>query len=307
MCMRRISSPPHFRSFLSGAELSECGTFSNLSPAPDTTGRTANTSTPKMHSAREVVTSGGRGMMVVMVLLSALTVLETSAHSIDMGRCRTDVQGVSDFQQEAFAGKWYVIELSSTSSKCFTMDFKSTSGGYSVVDSQLLWVGGIVDTDIMVETDHVYITTGNGQMTVRSRVVSPFSDPSVFVLDTDYTSYAALHECGNMVFLRRVEGAILSRTPTLDPEIVSQLREQLSATGVNVERMDSMTTATALRTLTLFCDPVIGLVLTREMPRPKEELKGVKPGPQEELKGVKPGPTIRVQMLTPPRMSCLSE
>ncbi|KAK3870826.1 hypothetical protein Pcinc_024014 [Petrolisthes cinctipes] len=194
-----------------------------------------------MHSAREVVTSGGRGMMVVMVLLSALTVLETSAHSIDMGRCRTDVQGVSDFQQEAFAGKWYVIELSSTSSKCFTMDFKSTSGGYSVVDSQLLRVGGIVDTDIMVETDHVYITTGNGQMTVRVEVmVSPFSDPSVFVLDTDYTSYAALHECGNMVFLRRVEGAILSRTPTLDPEIVSQLREQLSATGANVERMDSI-------------------------------------------------------------------
>lgn len=40
-----------------------------------------------------------------------------------------------------------------------------------VVDSQLLWLGGVIDTDIMKETDHIYAITGDGQMTVRGEVV----------------------------------------------------------------------------------------------------------------------------------------
>lgn len=49
------------------------------------------------------------------------------------------------------------------------MDFRSTNGGYNVVDSQLLWLGGVINTDIVAEMDHFYAITGDGQMTVRSK------------------------------------------------------------------------------------------------------------------------------------------
>lgn len=41
------------------------------------------------------------GAGVVVVVLLAALVANTSAHSIDVGRCRTDVPSVTDFQQDA--------------------------------------------------------------------------------------------------------------------------------------------------------------------------------------------------------------
>lgn len=52
-----------------------------------------------MQGSRIEVLLGAGGVMLLM--LSALLVTETSAHSHDLDSCRTDLQGVTDFQQEA--------------------------------------------------------------------------------------------------------------------------------------------------------------------------------------------------------------
>lgn len=57
-------------------------------------------------------------------------------------------------------------------------------------------------------------------------VSSLFNSAIVTVLDTDYSSFAALYECSNMKgigILRRTKGTILSRNRTLDSETVEMV------------------------------------------------------------------------------------
>lgn len=70
-----------------------------------------------------------------------------------------------------FAGLWYVIELSFTSSNCYTMDFSisNTSGVYRVEDSKRLWYDSVVNVDAFVVNDHLYTITGDGKMTIKSQ------------------------------------------------------------------------------------------------------------------------------------------
>lgn len=74
-----------------------------------------------------------------------------------------------------FAGQWYVIEVSSTSSDCYTMGFSisdTSPGVYNVEDSKRLWYGNVVNSDIFVVKDYLYTITEDGKMTIQSQIGS---------------------------------------------------------------------------------------------------------------------------------------
>ncbi|XP_017893605.1 apolipoprotein D-like [Ceratina calcarata] len=158
------------------------------------------------------------------------------AHTYHMGACPI-VEPMQGFQINRFLGIWYVIQKTSTASKCITYNYTrgEEPGEYVITQDSDHPVLGLTPLK------HEYHYTG--ELTVpepstpaRMQVRFPLSvagSASHVIFSTDYDNYAGIFTCQKLGFAHRQSATILSRRRELDKEYVDQLRQKLSLFGVD--------------------------------------------------------------------------
>ncbi|XP_023716673.1 apolipoprotein D [Cryptotermes secundus] len=173
-------------------------------------------------------------LFILTTVLAALTTV--SGHSYHLGNC-PNVESQQNFDMEKFLGKWYVVQKTSTGSKCLTETYvKSNETGKYVIRqvSEHLILG-------LTSLNHEY--TYEGELTVpetsdpaRMTVRFPLSvagSASYIVFMTDYETYAGVFTCQKLGFAHRQSASILSRSPRLDKIYVDKIRNRLRDYGVD--------------------------------------------------------------------------
>ncbi|XP_029668192.1 apolipoprotein D-like [Formica exsecta] len=160
----------------------------------------------------------------------------TQAHTYHMGACPI-VEPMQGFQMNRFLGLWYVIQKTSTGSKCITYNYTrgEEPGEYVITqDSDHLILG-------LTPLKHEYHYTGEltvpepstpGRMEVRFPL-NVAGSASHVVFMTDYDTYAGIFTCQKLAFAHRQSATILSRTRMLDQPQVEKIRQRLSQFGVD--------------------------------------------------------------------------
>ncbi|CAL1674436.1 unnamed protein product [Lasius platythorax] len=158
------------------------------------------------------------------------------AHTYHMGACPV-VEPMQGFQMNRFLGLWYVIQKTSTGSKCITYNYTrgEEPGEYVITqDSDHLILG-------LTPLKHEYHYTGEltvpepstpGRMEVRFPL-NVAGSASHVVFMTDYDTYAGIFTCQKLAFAHRQSATILSRIRTLDQQQVDKIRQRLSQFGVD--------------------------------------------------------------------------
>lgn len=176
-------------------------------------------------------------MAITLSLFCGLALLSAvSAHSYHLGSC-PNVESAENFDMKRFLGRWYVVQKTSTGSKCLTNYYSSTNetGKYSIKQvSEHLILG-------LTSLNHEYtyegiITIPDERDPARMQVRFPLSlagSASYIVFMTDYENYAGVFTCQKLAFAHRQSASILSRKPTLDKVYIDKIRNRLSSYGID--------------------------------------------------------------------------
>ncbi|XP_012141143.2 apolipoprotein D isoform X2 [Megachile rotundata] len=143
------------------------------------------------------------GTMKCLIFLAGCFVF-AKAHTYHMGGCPI-VEPMQGFQMSRFLGVWYVIQKTSTASKCITYNYTRGEEPGEYVITQ--------------DSDHPMLGVAGSASHV------------VFL--TDYDNYAGIFTCQKLAFAHRQSATILSRHRELSKVYVDQIRERLSSFGVD--------------------------------------------------------------------------
>lgn len=175
-----------------------------------------------------------KSLTLCIVLAGCIAVVVS--HSYHLGACPI-VEPMAGFQMNRFLGIWYVIQKTSTASKCITYNYTrgDEPGEYVITqDSDIPILG-------LTALKHEYHYTGAlsvpepsvpSRMTVRFPL-SVAGSASHVVFATDYENYAGIFTCQKLAFAHRQSATILSRTRDLDKAYVDKVRQKLSSFGVD--------------------------------------------------------------------------
>ncbi|XP_054261456.1 apolipoprotein D-like [Macrosteles quadrilineatus] len=175
-------------------------------------------------------------MLARLCIVAALAAL-VQGHSYHLGGCPT-VEPVPDFDMSKFLGKWYVIQKTSTSSRCLTYNFTESSEPYEY-DLEQVSEHPILG---LASVDNKYHYTGHltvpaPETPAKMVVKFPLSvagSASYTVFYTDYTTYAAVFTCQKLLNIgNRQSATILSRKKTLDKAYLDKIKGKLSAFGID--------------------------------------------------------------------------
>ncbi|XP_063239278.1 apolipoprotein D-like [Bacillus rossius redtenbacheri] len=173
---------------------------------------------------------------LVRALAALLLAGSVAGHSYHLGGCPS-VDPMPDFDMSRFLGRWYVVQKTSTGSRCLVNQYSRGLGerNYTLEqDSEHFLLG-------LTSVDHVYRYTGlltapAASSPAAMRVRFPLSvagSASYTVFMTDYENYAGVFTCQKMTFAHRQSASILSRRPTLSKVIVDKIRNRLSSYNVD--------------------------------------------------------------------------
>ncbi|XP_012278252.1 apolipoprotein D isoform X2 [Orussus abietinus] len=175
------------------------------------------------------------GLLTLCAALAGCLMLVES-HTYHLGECPI-VEPMRGFQMSRFLGVWYVIQKTSTASKCITYNYTrgEEPGEYVLVQDSDHPVLGLTPLK------HEYHYTGDLSVPepstpARMEVRFPLSvagKASHVIFSTDYDSYAGIFTCQKMAFAHRQSATILSRYRDLDKSKVDELRHILSSYGVD--------------------------------------------------------------------------
>merc|ERR1712179_169143 len=164
--------------------------------------------------------------MMFAVVLVLILVGFVTPHSYGIGGCPT-VPAATNFQTEQFLGTWYVIELFGRQTKCMSLTFNKVSNTtLSITEAMEFY---LLDN---INVDYSHANTGtlnieNPTNSAKMRIKWPdniLGSATFTVVDTDYESYALIIECQKLWLVSRTNAAILSREPTLAPELITKLK-----------------------------------------------------------------------------------
>ncbi|XP_053401113.1 apolipoprotein D-like [Mercenaria mercenaria] len=166
-----------------------------------------------------------------LVHVSLLTVA-VIAQVPEKGKC-PDVEVQKDFDPTKYFGKWYEIAKFYTSfetgQKCNTATYTPKVNGHFTVYNT-----GLDSSDKEVNaTGDAYSPDENekAKIKVQFSEKSPYAD--YWVLDTDYETYTLIYSCINILDVTHLDFSwILSRKPTLDPEIKARLFQKVESYGI---------------------------------------------------------------------------
>ncbi|KAI5696052.1 hypothetical protein M8J75_007408 [Diaphorina citri] len=169
--------------------------------------------------------------LTIVVVLGIILGL-AHAHTYHLGECPT-VEPQADFNMKQFLGLWYVIQKTSTSSKCLIYNITQVPDEPSVYR--------IEQTNPIPGVGKPYHYTGQltvpypsvpAKMTANFPLsVAGTADYTVFL--TDYTTYAGIFTCQKLPLSHRHSATILSRTKSLDKIYIEKLKSILSTANVN--------------------------------------------------------------------------
>lgn len=170
------------------------------------------------------------------ISLFAALLWSVQSHTYHLGGCPT-VEPMPEFDMSKFLGKWYVIQKTSTGSRCVYYNFTSEGepGQYKVEQISEHPVLGLASVD----NNYHYtgkLKVGSPDVPAKMTVRFPLSvagTASYVVFMTDYSKYAGIFTCQKLAFANRLSATILSRTKTLDKIYVDKIRSRLSTSGVS--------------------------------------------------------------------------
>ncbi|KAI4493147.1 hypothetical protein M0802_009564 [Mischocyttarus mexicanus] len=175
-----------------------------------------------------------RSIILCIALAGCLSLVK--AHSYHMGSCPL-VEPMYGFQMNRFLGIWYVIQKTSTASKCITYNYTrgEEPGEYLITQDSDHPVLGLTPLK------HEYHYTGElsipePSIPARMQVRFPLSvagSASHIIFTTDYENYAGIFTCQKLAFANRQSATILSRRRDLDKDIVDKIKAKLSGYGVD--------------------------------------------------------------------------
>merc|ERR1712179_863636 len=180
-------------------------------------------------------------MMFVVVLGLALIGV-VHPHTYGLGGCPT-VPAVTNFQTEQFLKTWYVIEIFVRQTKCMSLTFnKVSNSSLSVTEAMEFY---LLDN---INVDYSHANTGTLNIEdpanpAKMRVKWPdniLGSATFSVVDTDYESYALIVECQKLWLASRTTAAILSREPTLAPELITKLKGTVDGMDLDSTDFSSM-------------------------------------------------------------------
>jgi len=180
-------------------------------------------------------------MMFAAALALALIGV-ASPHTISLGSCPR-VQAATNFQTEQFLGTWYVIEIFGRQTKCMSLTFnKVSNSSLSVTEAMEFYLLGNINVD--------YSHSNTGTLNIedpanpaKMRVKWPdniVGSATFSVVDTDYEGYALIVECQKLWLASRTNAAILSRKPTLAPELVTKLKGTVDSMDLDSTNFSTM-------------------------------------------------------------------
>ncbi|XP_017754274.1 PREDICTED: apolipoprotein D-like [Eufriesea mexicana] len=158
------------------------------------------------------------------------------AHTYHMGGCPL-VEPMQGFQMSKFLGVWYVIQKTSTASKCITYNYTrgEEPGEYIIAQDSDHPILGL--TPLKHEYHYIgELSVPEPSTPARMEVRFPLSvarSASHVIFSTDYDNYAGIFTCQKLTFAHRQSATILSRHRELDKTYVDLLRRQLTNFGVD--------------------------------------------------------------------------
>ncbi|XP_015183810.1 PREDICTED: apolipoprotein D-like [Polistes dominula] len=175
-----------------------------------------------------------RSIILCIALAGCLALAK--AHSYHMGNCPT-VEPMHGFQMNRFLGIWYVIQKTSTASKCISYNYTrgEEPGEYLITQDSDHPVLGLTPLK------HEYHYTGELSVPepstpARMQVRFPLSvagSASHIIFTTDYDNYAGIFTCQKLAFAHRQSATILSRRRDLDRDTIDNIKAKLSSYGVD--------------------------------------------------------------------------
>lgn len=180
--------------------------------------------------------------MMLSVVLGLALVGAVTPHSLGLGSC-PKVPAITNFQTKQFMGTWYVIEIFGRQTKCMTLTFKQASDtSLTVTEGMEFYLLDKVNIDYAhtnTGTLNVKDSSNPAQMTVKwpDNIVG---SATFSVVDTDYESYGLIVECQKLWLASRTNAAILSRTPTLAPELITKLKGTVDGLDLDSTDFSSM-------------------------------------------------------------------
>ncbi|CAH1637879.1 unnamed protein product [Spodoptera littoralis] len=134
------------------------------------------------------------------------------------GQCDQTVSGIPDFDVNQFQGNWYQIKrYDPVTTTCVGGRFTPESDSINIISYEV--VNG--ELSIKEGTGRINTTNNFGQITVILPVAGSeeSADTIVYILATDYTSYALAYSCTNVnAFQRQIRAWQLSRGRTMSPD-----------------------------------------------------------------------------------------
>ncbi|XP_034934807.1 apolipoprotein D-like [Chelonus insularis] len=157
---------------------------------------------------------------MLIILLSCLLILSTSAQSIHIGRC-PDVNVVQSLDVNKYTGVWYEYERSfpnpfEFAGKCVTANYTmGENDTIIVVNSQISSITGkpsSIKGTAEVDDAACGNSTGCGKLIVKFPVpIVGQVKGTYWVLDTDYTTYSAVWSCTDYYLFHTVYAWVLTR------------------------------------------------------------------------------------------------
>ncbi|KOC65251.1 Apolipoprotein D [Habropoda laboriosa] len=173
-------------------------------------------------------------ILFTIIFLTGCFVLARS-HTYHLGDCPL-VEPAKAFEMSRFLGLWYVIQKTSTASKCITYNYTRDEEPGVYILTQ------VSDHPILGLTPLKHRYHYTGELTVpepstpaRMEIRFPLNligSASHVVVSTDYQNYAVIFTCQKLKFWNRQSLTILSRNRDLDKTYLIRIRDILSFYGV---------------------------------------------------------------------------
>ncbi|CAH1637877.1 unnamed protein product [Spodoptera littoralis] len=133
------------------------------------------------------------------------------------GQCDQTISGIPHFDENQFQGNWYQIKrYDPVTTTCVGGRFTPESDSINIISYEV--VNG--ELSITEGTGRINSTDNSGQITITLPVAGSeeSADTIVYILATDYTSYALAYSCTNVnPFQRQIRAWQLSRERTMSP------------------------------------------------------------------------------------------
>ncbi|XP_033225728.1 apolipoprotein D-like [Belonocnema kinseyi] len=170
-----------------------------------------------------------------MIKLTLIFVLFTGALAQvpSLGKC-PNLKVVQNFDIEKYMGKWYeagrYFVLTELGGKCVTSKYSlNDDGTVNVLNSQ---VNAFTGKSISMEGIVEFVgKSGEGKLSISFPKLPSVIKGSLWILDTDYSSYAVVFSCQDFKLFNTKQAWILTRDRVPSEEVLQKAYKTFDASG----------------------------------------------------------------------------